>query len=179
MSPAIVSMERYRTMKRVFLVFLGLLSASCSPAQALAPMGTPTTDARATLIASPTTFEITFDGETCVVDGPEEVTMGEHMLVLHDRSDLSAYHVVVRHYPDHSFEDEMKWVEENCGPPGSYCDGDSGLIAGYQPSKSTIDAEGNSYKLIDFAFEAEHSLWVGTPQGYWWPCSAFFVVAGP
>ena len=36
-----------------------------------------------------------------------------------------------------------------------------------------------SLKQIDFEFEAEHSLWVGTPQLRWWPCGSFHVVAAP
>jgi hypothetical protein len=170
---------RETKMKWLVYAFLVILLVSCSSPTAQTPLETSTPDVKATLIASPPTFEITFDGNNCIVDGPEEITTGEHLFVLHDLSDLSAYHVVQRMFSDHSFEEEKKWVEENCGPPGSHCVKDSGRVAGYQEKKQVYDEDGDLYKLIDLTFEVEHAIWVGNPKMEWWPCGSFQVVAAP
>ena len=87
---------------------LVLLLVSCSSPIAQGLVETSTPDAKATLIASPPTFEIAFDGDKCIVDGPEETMAGEPVLFFCDLSDLSAYHVPVRHYPGQTFADEVK-----------------------------------------------------------------------
>lgn len=97
-----------KKMRWATVASLVLLLVSCSSPIAQGLVETSTPDAKATLIASPPTFEITFDGDKCIVDGPEETMAGEPVLFFCDLSDLSAYHVPVRHYPGQTFADEVK-----------------------------------------------------------------------
>jgi hypothetical protein len=140
------------------------------------PAASNTPNAKATLIAEPTSLEVIFDGETCTVKGPSELPAGEHLIVFYDLSDYSAYPVPIRHYSGYTFEYEKQWVEENCGPPGSFCDKGSGKYASYQPLKSAIAEDGAIYKKYDFTFETEHSIWAETPQLLLWPCDAFTII---
>ena len=166
-------------MKWLVVTFLVISLLSCTSSTPQETVETSTPDAKAALLASPPTFEITFDGNNCIVNGPEEITAGEHLLVFHDQSNLSAYQVVQRMFSDHSFEKEKAWVEENCGPPGTRCVKDSGKVFGYFAKKQAFDDEGALYKLFDFTFETEHAIWAGTPKLEWWPCGSFQVIAAP
>ena len=166
-------------MKWLTLALLVIVLASCSSQTPQTPVENGTPDVKATIIASTATFEITFDGTSCTIEGPGEITPGEHLLVLRDLSDMSAYHVVQRMFSDHSFEKEKEWVEENCGPPGTHCAKDSGMIAGIPAKKQVYAEDGSLYKLIDFTFEVEHGVWVGNPKMEWWPCGSFQVAAAP
>ncbi len=166
-------------MKWMIFAFVVVTLAACSSQTPDVPLVNSTPDVKATIIASPATYEISFDGTTCTISGPEEITAGEHLLVLRNVTDQSAYHVVQRMFSDHSFEKEKEWVEENCGAAGSYCPKDSGKVAGIQEKKQVSAGDGSLYKVYDLTFEAEHAVWVGNPKLEWWPCGSFQVVAAP
>jgi hypothetical protein len=166
-------------MKWLSYTFLVLLLVSCASPAPQEPVETSTPDVKATLIASTPSLEITFDGEECIVEGPDELSAGVHTIVFYDHSDLSAYPVAVRHFSGESFEREVAWVEENCGPPGAKCPKGSGTYAGYQELTAAFAGEGIIHKQYDFKFETEHSIWAETPQLRLWPCRSFQVVAAP
>jgi hypothetical protein len=166
-------------MKWLKFVFVVITLAACSSQTPEVPVETRTPDVQATIIASPATYQISFDGTTCTLNGPEEITAGEHLLVLRNPSDQSAHHVVQRMFSDHSFAKEKEWTEENCGAPGSHCPRDSGRVAGIQEKKQVYAGDGSLYKLYEFTFEVEHAVWVGNPKMEWWPCGSFHVVAAP
>jgi len=106
----------------VSLLFLFLLTTcSQSPAQNPTP-GTshpPTPGVIATMLATDPTLELTFNGEECVVDKPDEIPVGRHVFVFHNESDLDMHMVIMRYYPGNTWEDGLIWIEENCGPSGT------------------------------------------------------------
>lgn len=173
-------------MRYVATVLLVLLLASCSsPAQLTDTPGapasevTPTLSARqATLIASEPSMVITFDGEECTVEGPDEIPPGEHVFLFRNRSDINPYLAPIRHYPGYSWQDALTWVEENCGPPGTYCDILAPWMAGLGPEGVAYDGSNNQYKRYVLTIEADYSHWTETAGSLLWPCGPFSVVAG-
>jgi hypothetical protein len=151
-----------------------------SPASSIAPTtlhsGTPTVDAKATLFSSDPSIEVSFDGNECIVDGPSEVPTGAHVFVFRNTMDHPVFLVPVRHYEGNSWEDALDWVEENCGPPGTFCDVRASWMAGVAYEKSAFDGLVTRYQQYDLAIEAEYSLWAETSGGRLWPCGPVFVV---
>ena len=121
-------------------------------------------------------MEITFNGEECTVDGPDEIPIGTHVFVFHNKSDLDVHLVPLRHYPEKTWHDAINWVEENCGPPGTHCAQTASWMAGVPPERSVFDGLKTRYKQFDFTIAAEYSLWAESSAFLLWPCEPFFVV---
>jgi hypothetical protein len=134
-------------------------------------------DVRATLIATVPSVEVTFDGKECTVSGDTDITVGEHVLVFHNLSEKDTHLSVDRHYPGNSWDDALDWVEENCGPPGAFCDHDPPWMVPVPYSKSTFDGLSTRYLLYDFSIAADYSLWAYTSGLLLWPCGRLSVAA--
>lgn len=94
--------------KMLFLAIILLLVTSCTTSQhvqtSIPPTDPPppTTDVKATLMATDPSIEVTFNGEECIVEGPNEIAVGVHVFVFHNQHDRTTYLVPIRHYPGNS-----------------------------------------------------------------------------
>lgn len=139
----------------------------------------PTTDVKATLMATDPSLVLTFDGNECVVEGPEQLTIGEHVFVFHNLSEHTSYFTSTRHYPGNSWEDALAFIEENCGPPGTYCMTYAAWMAPFTHEQAAYDGLNTHYKLYDLKIEGNYGLWTENSSRLLWPCGPFSVVAGP
>lgn len=70
-----------------------------------------------TLVDEPILFgEVTFDGNECTVEGPEEVSRGVYYFILNDESDKNLQLWINHILEDKTFEDLLDWQPE----PGVY-----------------------------------------------------------
>ena len=139
-----------------------------------------TPDIKATLIATSPSLEISFDGAECTIQGEDKIAAGEHIFVFHNQSGQRSILIVGRLYPDKSWEDFLQWFNENCGSPGSDCEGgDAPWISWLFESKSTEQGLERRYYQYDLQLEAEYILVASDMAGsVFWPCGVFALVAG-
>jgi hypothetical protein len=164
-------------MRIILSLLLAFLIASCSQTPTPDPSITPTVDVKATMLATEPTIEVTFDGETCIVEGPKEIPVGTHMFVFHNQSDMDTHMVPMRYYSGNTWEDALTWIEENCGPPGTHCAETAPWMVGIPYEKSVFDDLKTRYKQYDFTVATEYHMWAETSGFLLWPCSPTFVVA--
>jgi len=191
-------------MKRPALFFAAFLLVSCSGTSHQVPIASPsptthrpptvspsanmvsatsaptlvaTPDLVGTLVAKGVTLEITFDGNTCAVAGPQQVTTGEQVFLLTNLSGRSAYLWVGRQYPGVTWQD----VLDAMGPSGSYSTVPQG-VAIVVSDHLAFEGTTLSYRQYTFQFEGEYHVVVegrrGDLMGFW-PCGPFTVVAAP
>lgn len=181
---------------RVGFCLLGLVGlvilTSCSASTSQQPLSTDTaTEAESTTSSQPTsldilkamdpTFEIYFDGESCVVEGPSEINPGEHLFVLHNDTDLPASVTIGSYFGEGSYEDHYQWREENCGGQGSDCKDADGnnmsytLASWYSAKRSANEGRQTYFKLFDISMKKEHNIWVYSNSIYGWLCAPFNV----
>lgn len=166
-----------------------ILSCSAAPEIQALPSATATVILPTETPSKPTTldllkeidptFEVFFDGESCEVEGPSEISFGEHLFILHNDTDLPASITLGSYFGDGSFEDHFQWREENCGGQGTHCeDKDGNLISyaeatWYSPKKSAKEEQLTYYKLFQIDMEREYVIWVYS-DGFWgWLCAPF------
>ena len=170
---------------KLFLLIAFSLIAACTTTQPeptstpLSPTEPPppTTDINATLIATDPSIEVTFDGNECVVDGPNEIVVGEHVFVFHNQSGRLTSFLPGRNYPERTWLDMVDWIEDNCGQPGEDCFGTPPWIEVLFHDHSKFDDENNLYRQYDLNREAEYHIVVETEDGRIWPCGPFHVIA--
>jgi hypothetical protein len=71
--------------------------------------------------AAPTTLEILkamtpdyqvyFDGEECIVEGPSELNTGEYLFILHNQTDLPAILVLGSYSGEGTVDDHLYWLD--------------------------------------------------------------------
>ncbi len=131
-------------------------------------------DSKATLIATSPSVEITFDGNECKFHGANEITIGEHVFLLHNQSGHRSFLIVGRLFAEKSWDDYLQWFEDNCGPPGSTCEGEPPWLAWLFPVKSADQGLDKRYWQYDLNLEAEYLTVVD--DGGFWLCNSFKVV---
>jgi hypothetical protein len=170
------------------VVGLGILT-SCSASTSELPLSTDTPPEAESTSSLPTsldilkamepTFEIFFDGESCVVEGPSAINPGEHLFVLHNDTDLPASVTIGSYFGEGSYEDHYQWREENCGGQGTDCKDSDGidisysLATWYSPKKLAREGQQTYYKLFDISMKREYNIWVYSNGVYGWLCAPF------
>ena len=182
--------------RSVWLCLLGLaglvILTSCSPLPEEHPLPTETPpEAETASTSQPTsldilkamdpTFEIFFDGESCVVEGPSEINVGEYLFVLHNDTDLPASITIGSYFGEGSYNDHFQWREENCGGQGTDCKDDNGknmsytLATWYSAKRRANEGRQTYFKLFDISMKREHNIWVYSDGIYGWLCAPFIV----
>ena len=106
-------------------------------------------------------FIVTFDGKSCIVEGPADVSPGEYLVVLYNQTDLPAVLWVAPYQSEGSYEDHFQWREENCGGQGAHCEDKDGNEIMYNligwPNAKNQAQEGNKvyYKVYDIKIQRE------------------------
>lgn len=151
------------------------------PTSTLLPEPTQKLPALATLENMVPDYEIFFDGVTCRVEGPNQISLGEHNFILHNTSDLSATLWVAPYTGEGSFEAHLAWREQNkCAQPGARCEDEDGNLESYDQIR-WVNAvkqakEGTSiyYKVYDLTSSGEYLIYVGS-NNLGWLCMPFSV----
>ena len=125
-----------------------------------------------TSCASDTEIVVSFDGDECIFEGPEEVETGDQIVKKRNTSDLLGWAYFCRVEEGYFWQDTLDFI----GVPGSDSDWPT-WCQGF-PSSSVVDANSNEvvheYKL---RYEGEyHVIWYqNEPEGFW-PCGVFDVI---
>ena len=165
-------------MKRICYLPLMFLIISCSSQTTQGSEITIIPDTEATLIAMSPSLEITFDGNEWKFNGEYEITTGEHVFLLHNQSGHRSFLIVGRLYTEKRWDDYLQWFEDDCGPPGSTCEGDEpSWLSWLFPIKSTDKGLDKRYHQYEVNLEAEYLIVVESSDGGWWPCNTFQVIA--
>jgi len=123
------------------------------------------------------TYEIFFDGEECIVEGPSELNTGEYLFILNNQTDLPANLSLGSLFGERTFDDYLLWQEENCGGEGSHCEDDDGqyisfeFATWYNPKKQANEGIETQYKLFDINMEREYLIWVDLDMWWGWLCA--------
>ena len=179
-------------MKKVLMIIIALvilaILVSCSPAgtNELSPPPEET-DAQPEVTKKPTTldqlkemdptYEIFFDGEECIVEGPAELTPGEYFFILHNQTDLPAILWLGDYFGEGSFDDHMLWREENCEGQGSHCENEEGIGIDYSnvrwmnAKKQANEGRETYYKLYEFSYQRQHIIYVASDAWWGWLCA--------
>lgn len=122
-------------------------------------------------------YQVYFDGEECIVEGPSELNTGEYLFVLHNQTDLPAILMLGSYFGEGTFDDHLYWLEENCEGQGSRCEDDDGnmfsyvFVTGYFPKKQANEGRETYYRLYDITMERQYLIEVYL-DGYWgWLCA--------
>ncbi len=127
-------------------------------------------------------FIVTFDGKSCIVEGPAEVYPGEYLVVLYNQTDLPAVLWVAPYQSEGSYEDHFQWREANCGGQGGHCEDKDGGEISYNligwPNAKNQAQEGIKvyYKVYDIKIQREHVIWVSSNMWWGWMCAPLQVV---
>ncbi|HDD62518.1 MAG TPA: hypothetical protein ENF22_08340 [Chloroflexi bacterium] len=138
--------------------------------------------ALATLESGEPDYIVTFDGKSCIVEGPAEVSPGEYLVVLYNQTDLPATLWVALYQSEGSYEDHLLWREENCGGQGTNCKDEDGremsynLIRWSNAKNQAQDGIKVYYKVYDLTIQREHVIWVSSDSWWGWLCAPFQVV---
>ena len=158
-----------RTFKKICLLGFFILLAGCSGSDLVDSIPTQTTDPHS-LSAQP--FEVTFDGNTCLVIGPPELPPGEHSFILYNTSDMVVDLEVARFHPGKTLQDmfdvqeapgvwwpKPRWVEYASAGKAVWSTDDGGKVWSY---KLYMQAEYFIYVIIfDYTNDAtENKLWL-------------------
>jgi hypothetical protein len=153
-----------------------------APTTTSIPEPTQKPPALAKLEAMEPDFIVTFDGKSCIVEGPAEVSQGEYLVVFYNQTDLPATLWVAPYQSEGSYEDHSHWREENCGGQGGHCEDKDGNEIGYSligwPNAINQAQEGNNvyYKVYDIKIQREHVIWVSSNAWWGWMCAPLQVV---
>ena len=141
------------------------------------PSGTATPTTLEILKAMTPAYEVYFDGEECIVEGPSEINTGEYFIILHNQTDLPAILGLGSYFGEGTFDEHLLWREENCGGQGSHCEDDEGNEIGYSfatwyfPNKQAHEGRETYYKVYDITLEREYLITVSL-DGWWgWLCA--------
>ncbi len=140
------------------------------------PAGTVTPTILEILKAMNPTYEIYFDGEECIVEGPSELNTGEYFFILHNQDELPATLWLGSYFGEGTFENHLLWREENCEGQGSHCDEISYSFATWNnPKKQAHEGRETYYKVYDIPLEREYFITVSL-DGWWgWLCTSIQV----
>lgn len=145
------------------------------------PAGTSTPTTLEILQAKDPDFEIIFNDEGCTLFGPKEITRGEYLVVLHNQTELPAVLWMANYFGGGSFDDHLRWREENCGGQGTHCEDEDGneisysLVAWMGPKLQANVGEEVYYKVYDVKQAREHSFWVSSDRWWGWLCASIDV----
>jgi len=169
-------------MKTMIYLCMAFLLVSCSSLLSPTkkspelPAPTPSPDLVKTLIAFGPSIEVTFDGKQCTIESFSEITTGEQVIVLDNKSGASAYIYVGRNYPGTTWQDILK----DMGTPGSTEAKAKNLAIVPWVHMANAD-EKVSYREYQFKFVGEYHIVIegqGDFSGIW-PCGPFNVIAAP
>ncbi len=141
------------------------------------PAGTSTPTTLEILRARDPDFEIIFNDQGCTLFGPKEITRGEYLVVLHNQTELPAVLWMENYFGGGSFDDHLRWGEENCGGQGTHCEDEDGNAISYSkvtwmgPKKQANDGIKTYYKVYDVKQAREHSFWVSLDRWWGWLCA--------
>lgn len=141
------------------------------------PAGTSTPTTLEILQAKDPDFEIIFNDQGCTLFGPMEITRGEYLVVLHNQTELPAVLWMANYFGGGSFDDHLRWREENCGGQGTHCEDEDGneisysLVAWMGPKLQANVGEEVYYKVYDVKNAREHSFWVSLDRWWGWLCA--------
>ncbi len=130
-------------------------------------------------------YQVYFDGEECIVEGPSEINTGEYFIILHNQTDLLLILGLGSYFGEGTFDDHLLWREENCGGQGSRCEDDEGHFFSYLfdtwyfPKKQANEGRETYYRLYDITMERQYYIIVEL-DGYWpWLCAPIQVSNSP
>jgi hypothetical protein len=180
----------------LFLVALLITACGSAPVEETAPdtqsptltlMPTKASTATPAGTSTPTTleilqdkdpdFEIIFNDEGCTLFGPMEITRGEYLVVLHNQTELPAVLWMENYFGGGSFDDHLRWREENCGGQGTHCEDEDGneisysLVTWMGPKLQAHDGIQTYYKIYEVKQAREHSFWVSLDRWWGWLCA--------
>jgi len=141
------------------------------------PVGTPTPTTLEILQARDPDFEIIFNDQGCTLFGPMEITRGEYLVVLHNQTELPAVLWMENYFGGGSFDDHLRWREENCGGQGTHCEDEDGneisysLVTWMGPKLQAHDGIQAYYKIYEVKQAREHSFWVSLDRWWGWLCA--------
>jgi hypothetical protein len=141
------------------------------------PAGTPTPTTLDILQAKDPDFEIIFNDQGCTLFGPMEITRGEYLVVLHNQTELPAVLWMENYFGGGSFDDHLRWREENCGGQGTHCEDEDGneisysLVTWMGPKLQAHDGIQTYYKIYEVKQAREHSFWVSLDRWWGWLCA--------
>jgi len=121
-------------------------------------------------------YEVYFDGEECIVEGPSELSTGEYFIILHNQTDLPLVLWLGSYFGEGTFDNHLLWREENCGGQGTHCEDDEGNEIGYSfakwhnPNKQAHEGIETYYKLYDITMERQYFIWVSLDRWWGWNC---------
>jgi hypothetical protein len=103
------------------LILITFLSACTALQPEPTPTSIPPTETSSpptpTLAPEPIFFgEVTFDGNECTMEGPEEVSRGRYYFILNNESDINLQIWINQLLEEKTFQDLVDWQEE----PGVY-----------------------------------------------------------
>jgi len=123
------------------------------------------------------TYEINFDGEECIVEGPSELNPGEYVVILHNQTDLPLNLWLGSYFGEGTFDDHLLWREENCGGQGTHCEDEEGNEISYtfakwhNPLKQAQEGKETYFKLYEITLERQYFLWVSLDRWWGWNCA--------
>jgi predicted small lipoprotein YifL len=137
-----------------------------------------TTTTQATTTTVPSAHVATFDGITCVVEGPNQLSTGTYLFELVDQSQEDLDLFVIRFLPGHTLADEFDFQ----GEPGRWYPKPSRLA--YTADSLRTKTDGGETVRIALADEGEHAVYVtnyykaSPSERRLWFCSPSFQVVG-
>jgi len=162
-------------MKKTIILLLAVLTCSCSSPirQAQAPAPTPSPDVWATLAATGSSIEASFDGRACTISGPSTLAPGQYVVALVNTSGESAYLYIARNSPGWTWED----VLQDIGTPPSTAATERNIAI--LASDRLAFGDEVDYRQFTLKIEGEYHIVVQGHGPYWgiWPCGPFFVKA--
>ncbi len=121
-------------------------------------------------------FIITIIDKRCMVEGPSEMHPGEYLAALYNQTDLPAVLWMANYRRGGSYEDHLRWREENWGGQGTYCenegDGEIGysLVGWMNAKQQAQDGIETYYKVYDVKITREHLFFVSLDRYFGWLC---------
>jgi hypothetical protein len=157
------------------IVVLLALSAGCQPPVAESTSTTEPTSKPVmlqTLEVGIPDFEVFFDGNDCIVKGPDDIKKGEYLVVLHNQTELMANLTLMNYPGEGSYEEHLAWRENNNCGQGIRCENEKGELLSYNAVwmnaiKQSTDGITTSYKIYDVSFDRQYSFYVGSDNRGW------------
>jgi hypothetical protein len=147
-----------------------VLICACSPAQASPTPIPPTTTAEPTdLTANQPVLNITFDGDECIIEGPDTIPRGNVSLIMHNPGDEEYWVAIEDIGEGKTWDDLVAYM----GPPGSersgppeWTEGTPGLgkaLGGQTSEYSTFLLTGEYGLICILPTNIPYRNWMGMP----------------
>jgi len=149
----------------VILIFFVFLLTACNqapevPAAITIPASTPHTN----------DFEVTFNGNGCIVSGPTEVPIGDYSFLLNNTSGRRVKLVVTQLLDGHTFQDLVDLQTEP---------GDNFMIESWM-SKPSYYTEDRKIYIVSLDEAGEHGIVISEDKHVGiWLCAPFLVIENP